>query len=203
MILEVNSNEQENASLPTVQYTPVPLLNQEPVKSSSVGCMSRRAGRWPLGLESLLLCFPHGPELPREIVNPELGRDVWSGAEVCEWLLHPLARGLEGGSWILCGRQTSGLRELGATLRAAGEGLWHGSGHLSESGRDAESRSNEGMHDACVAVEGTDCASWCCHLLAPTAFLLADPVPSLTSIQVLENLMPITSQYCAQADACR
>ncbi|XP_040837815.1 myelin regulatory factor isoform X1 [Ochotona curzoniae] len=35
------------------------------------------------------------------------------------------------------------------------------------------------------------------------AFLLADPVPSLTSIQVLENLMPITSQYCAQADACR
>ncbi|XP_040837816.1 myelin regulatory factor isoform X2 [Ochotona curzoniae] len=30
-----------------------------------------------------------------------------------------------------------------------------------------------------------------------------DPVPSLTSIQVLENLMPITSQYCAQADACR
>ncbi|XP_058518928.1 myelin regulatory factor isoform X2 [Ochotona princeps] len=35
------------------------------------------------------------------------------------------------------------------------------------------------------------------------AFLLADPVPSLTSIQVLENLMPITSQYCAQADTCR
>ncbi|KFO29461.1 Myelin gene regulatory factor [Fukomys damarensis] len=30
-----------------------------------------------------------------------------------------------------------------------------------------------------------------------------DPVPSLTSIQVLETMMPITSQYCAPADACR
>nr|KAF6466546.1 myelin regulatory factor [Rousettus aegyptiacus] len=30
-----------------------------------------------------------------------------------------------------------------------------------------------------------------------------DPVPSLTSIQVLENSMPITSQYCAPGDACR
>lgn len=30
-----------------------------------------------------------------------------------------------------------------------------------------------------------------------------DPVPSLTSIQVLENSMPITSQYCASEDACR
>uniref|UniRef100_A0ABI7ZLC5 Myelin gene regulatory factor C-terminal domain-containing protein n=1 Tax=Felis catus TaxID=9685 RepID=A0ABI7ZLC5_FELCA len=30
-----------------------------------------------------------------------------------------------------------------------------------------------------------------------------DPVPSLTSIQVLENSMPITSQYCAPEDACR
>nr|XP_025843215.1 myelin regulatory factor isoform X7 [Vulpes vulpes] len=30
-----------------------------------------------------------------------------------------------------------------------------------------------------------------------------DPVPSLTSIQVLETLMPITSQYCAPGDACR
>ncbi|XP_013976372.1 myelin regulatory factor isoform X4 [Canis lupus familiaris] len=33
--------------------------------------------------------------------------------------------------------------------------------------------------------------------------LLADPVPSLTSIQVLETSMPITSQYCAPGDACR
>ena len=40
-------------------------------------------------------------------------------------------------------------------------------------------------------------------LPAPTASLLADPVPSLTSIQVLENSMPITSQYCAPEDACR
>ncbi|XP_044605796.2 myelin regulatory factor isoform X5 [Equus asinus] len=30
-----------------------------------------------------------------------------------------------------------------------------------------------------------------------------DPVPSLTSIQVLENSMPITSLYCAPGDACR
>nr|XP_058161306.1 myelin regulatory factor isoform X6 [Dasypus novemcinctus] len=30
-----------------------------------------------------------------------------------------------------------------------------------------------------------------------------DPVPSLTSIQVLENSMPITSQYCAPEDTCR
>ncbi|XP_074228004.1 myelin regulatory factor isoform X8 [Camelus bactrianus] len=30
-----------------------------------------------------------------------------------------------------------------------------------------------------------------------------DPVPSLTSIQVLENSMPITSQYCTSEDACR
>ncbi|EHB02068.1 Myelin gene regulatory factor [Heterocephalus glaber] len=30
-----------------------------------------------------------------------------------------------------------------------------------------------------------------------------DPVPSLTSIQVLESAMPITSQYCAPEDACR
>uniref|UniRef100_A0A8C9J2G0 Peptidase S74 domain-containing protein n=1 Tax=Panthera tigris altaica TaxID=74533 RepID=A0A8C9J2G0_PANTA len=30
-----------------------------------------------------------------------------------------------------------------------------------------------------------------------------DPVPSLTSIQVLENSMPITAQYCAPEDACR
>ncbi|XP_021565264.1 myelin regulatory factor [Carlito syrichta] len=35
------------------------------------------------------------------------------------------------------------------------------------------------------------------------ASLLADPVPSLTSIQVLENSMTITSQYCAPGDACR
>ncbi|KAG3284903.1 myelin regulatory factor [Ictidomys tridecemlineatus] len=33
--------------------------------------------------------------------------------------------------------------------------------------------------------------------------LLADPVPSLTSIQVLENSMSITSQYCAPQGACR
>ncbi|XP_060159078.1 myelin regulatory factor isoform X6 [Globicephala melas] len=37
----------------------------------------------------------------------------------------------------------------------------------------------------------------------PVASLLADPVPSLTSIQVLENSMPITSQYCSSEDACR
>uniref|UniRef100_A0A2K6RB15 Myelin regulatory factor n=1 Tax=Rhinopithecus roxellana TaxID=61622 RepID=A0A2K6RB15_RHIRO len=30
----------------------------------------------------------------------------------------------------------------------------------------------------------------------------SEPVPSLTSIQVLENSMPITSQYCAPGDAC-
>ncbi|XP_023509952.1 myelin regulatory factor isoform X13 [Equus przewalskii] len=30
-----------------------------------------------------------------------------------------------------------------------------------------------------------------------------DPVPSLTSIQVLENSMPITSLYCAPGNACR
>ncbi|KAB0389811.1 hypothetical protein E2I00_000547, partial [Balaenoptera physalus] len=36
----------------------------------------------------------------------------------------------------------------------------------------------------------------------PVASLLADPVPSLTSIQVLENSMPITSQYCSSEDAC-
>ncbi|XP_048217101.1 myelin regulatory factor isoform X3 [Perognathus longimembris pacificus] len=30
-----------------------------------------------------------------------------------------------------------------------------------------------------------------------------DPVPSLTSIQLLENSMPITSQYCAAGDHCR
>ncbi|KAM8814391.1 myelin regulatory factor isoform 3-T3 [Rhynchonycteris naso] len=30
-----------------------------------------------------------------------------------------------------------------------------------------------------------------------------DAAPSLTSVQVLENLMPITSQYCAPRDACR
>ncbi|XP_062951609.1 myelin regulatory factor [Cynocephalus volans] len=30
-----------------------------------------------------------------------------------------------------------------------------------------------------------------------------DPVPSLTSIQVLENSMLITSQFCASGDACR
>ncbi|KAM7086413.1 myelin regulatory factor isoform 6-T6 [Molossus nigricans] len=30
-----------------------------------------------------------------------------------------------------------------------------------------------------------------------------DPAPALTSIQVLENSMPITSQYCAPGDACR
>ncbi|XP_019511616.1 PREDICTED: myelin regulatory factor isoform X4 [Hipposideros armiger] len=35
------------------------------------------------------------------------------------------------------------------------------------------------------------------------ASLLADPAPSLTSIQVLENSMPITSQYCAPGHACR
>ncbi|XP_037373583.1 myelin regulatory factor isoform X2 [Talpa occidentalis] len=35
------------------------------------------------------------------------------------------------------------------------------------------------------------------------ASLLAEPVPSLTSIQVLENSMPITSQYCAPGDTCR
>ncbi|XP_034501255.1 myelin regulatory factor isoform X6 [Ailuropoda melanoleuca] len=35
------------------------------------------------------------------------------------------------------------------------------------------------------------------------ASLLADPVPSLTSIQVLETSMPITSQYCAPEGACR
>ncbi|XP_060032293.1 myelin regulatory factor isoform X3 [Erinaceus europaeus] len=31
----------------------------------------------------------------------------------------------------------------------------------------------------------------------------SDAAPSLTSIQVLENLMPITSQYCAPGDTCR
>ncbi|XP_037373586.1 myelin regulatory factor isoform X6 [Talpa occidentalis] len=31
----------------------------------------------------------------------------------------------------------------------------------------------------------------------------SEPVPSLTSIQVLENSMPITSQYCAPGDTCR
>ncbi|XP_041518010.1 myelin regulatory factor isoform X3 [Microtus oregoni] len=31
----------------------------------------------------------------------------------------------------------------------------------------------------------------------------SDPVPSLTSIQLLENSMPITSQYCVPEDACR
>nr|XP_017508073.2 myelin regulatory factor isoform X8 [Manis javanica] len=36
-----------------------------------------------------------------------------------------------------------------------------------------------------------------------TASLLADPVPSLTSIQVLENSMPITSHYCVPGDTCR
>ncbi|XP_008952124.4 myelin regulatory factor isoform X5 [Pan paniscus] len=36
-----------------------------------------------------------------------------------------------------------------------------------------------------------------------SASLLAEPVPSLTSIQVLENSMSITSQYCAPGDACR
>lgn len=35
------------------------------------------------------------------------------------------------------------------------------------------------------------------------ASLLADPAPSLTSIQVLENSMPITAQYCVPGDACR
>ncbi|EGW14406.1 Myelin gene regulatory factor [Cricetulus griseus] len=30
-----------------------------------------------------------------------------------------------------------------------------------------------------------------------------DPVPSLSSIQLLENSMPITSQYCVPEDACR
>ncbi|KAL1788040.1 myelin regulatory factor isoform X1 [Sigmodon hispidus] len=30
-----------------------------------------------------------------------------------------------------------------------------------------------------------------------------DPAPSLTSIQLLENSMPITSQYCVSDDACR
>ncbi|XP_036060972.1 myelin regulatory factor isoform X2 [Onychomys torridus] len=35
------------------------------------------------------------------------------------------------------------------------------------------------------------------------ASLLTDPVPSLTSIQLLENSMPITSQYCVPEDACR
>ncbi|KAM5225634.1 myelin regulatory factor isoform 9-T9 [Hipposideros larvatus] len=35
------------------------------------------------------------------------------------------------------------------------------------------------------------------------ASLLADPAPSLTSIHVLENSMPITSQYCAPGHACR
>ncbi|XP_075401748.1 myelin regulatory factor isoform X1 [Tenrec ecaudatus] len=30
-----------------------------------------------------------------------------------------------------------------------------------------------------------------------------EPVPALTSIQVLETSMPITSQYCAPGDACR
>ncbi|CAO2584671.1 Myelin regulatory factor, partial [Lemmus lemmus] len=37
----------------------------------------------------------------------------------------------------------------------------------------------------------------------PTASLLTDPVPSLTSIQLLENSMPITSQYCVPENACR
>ncbi|KAM4846788.1 myelin regulatory factor isoform 2-T2 [Thomomys bottae] len=32
---------------------------------------------------------------------------------------------------------------------------------------------------------------------------VADPVPSLTSIQLLENSMPITSQYCAAEGNCR
>lgn len=40
-------------------------------------------------------------------------------------------------------------------------------------------------------------------LIAPTTSLLPDPVPSLTSIQLLENSMPITSQYCVPEDACR
>ncbi|MBZ3875966.1 Myelin regulatory factor [Sciurus carolinensis] len=35
------------------------------------------------------------------------------------------------------------------------------------------------------------------------ASLLADPVPSLTSVQVLETSMPITPQYCAPEGACR
>ncbi|CAO2584673.1 Myelin regulatory factor, partial [Lemmus lemmus] len=38
--------------------------------------------------------------------------------------------------------------------------------------------------------------------LAQTQDLL-DPVPSLTSIQLLENSMPITSQYCVPENACR
>lgn len=33
--------------------------------------------------------------------------------------------------------------------------------------------------------------------------LLADSAPALTSIQLLENSMPITAQYCAPAGACR
>lgn len=35
------------------------------------------------------------------------------------------------------------------------------------------------------------------------ASLLPDPAPSLTSIQLLENSMPITSQYCVPEGACR
>lgn len=31
-----------------------------------------------------------GSRLLRNILNPELGRDVWSGREASEWLLHPL-----------------------------------------------------------------------------------------------------------------
>nr|XP_031315330.1 myelin regulatory factor isoform X5 [Camelus dromedarius] len=44
------------------------------------------------------------------------------------------------------------------------------------------------------------------HGLSPSTSPSAnrsDPVPSLTSIQVLENSMPITSQYCTSEDACR
>ncbi|XP_053418052.1 myelin regulatory factor isoform X5 [Nycticebus coucang] len=45
--------------------------------------------------------------------------------------------------------------------------------------------------------------AWYTQAQGQPAFLLSDPVPSLTSIQVLENSMPITSQYCAPGDACR
>ncbi|XP_077817535.1 myelin regulatory factor isoform X37 [Macaca mulatta] len=44
------------------------------------------------------------------------------------------------------------------------------------------------------------------HVLSPSpspSTNRSEPVPSLTSIQVLENSMPITSQYCAPGDACR
>ena len=63
------------------------------------------------------------------------------------------------------------------------------------------------MTDASLGKDRFGCFSFVSCLVtllpAPVASLLADPVPSLTSIQVLENSMPITSQYCSSEDACR